>query len=84
MELEGSGVRVVTIRMVPTESEFGRDWPVDLLKSMLASWKHFGLQRNLAFIDPDVVARAVVDAVTTPKGSRFALIELQPEAPVES
>jgi len=81
MELEGTGVRVATIRMGPTATEFGRDWPPEMLKRILESWKHFGLQRNLAFMDPDVVAAAVVSAVTAPKGATVASIELQPEGP---
>jgi len=84
MELEGTGLRVTTIRMGPTATEFGRDWPAAIVKRVLESWKHFGLQRNLAFMDPDVVATAVVHAVTAPRGATFASIELQPEAPTQS
>ena len=81
MELEGTGIRVSTIRMGPTATEFGRDWPPAVTKRILESWKHFGLQRNLAFMDPEVVATAVVHAVTAPKGATLASIELQPEGP---
>jgi NAD(P)-dependent dehydrogenase (short-subunit alcohol dehydrogenase family) len=81
MELEGTGLRVTTIRLGPTATEFGRDWPPAMLRRVLESWKHFGLQRNLAFMDPDVVATAVVHAVTAPKGATLASIELQPEGP---
>jgi NAD(P)-dependent dehydrogenase (short-subunit alcohol dehydrogenase family) len=84
MELEGTGVRVSTIRMGPVATEFGRDWNGTLLKRMLASWKRFGLQRNLAFMDPESVAAAVVSAVTAPRGAYVATIELQPEGPRES
>jgi NAD(P)-dependent dehydrogenase (short-subunit alcohol dehydrogenase family) len=81
MELEGSGVRVSTIRMGPTATEFGHGWEPELLQRILASWKHFGLQRHLAFLPPEVVADAVVNAVTAPRGAVLATIELQPEAP---
>jgi NADP-dependent 3-hydroxy acid dehydrogenase YdfG len=84
MELEGSGVRVSTIRMGPVATEFGRSWDGNLLKRMLASWKHFGLQRNLVFMQPETVATAVVSAVTAPRGTTIATIELQPEGPAES
>ncbi|MFQ5418517.1 MAG: SDR family NAD(P)-dependent oxidoreductase [Myxococcota bacterium] len=84
LELEGTGVRVATIRMGPTRSEFGRDWPPDLLRRMLASWKHFGLQRNLAVLAPEIVANAVVGAVTAPRGASTAIVELQPEGPTET
>jgi len=84
MELEGTGIRVATIRPGPTATEFGRDWPPAMLKRILESWKHFGLQRNLAFLDPEVVAAAVVSAVTAPKGATLASIELQPEGPART
>jgi NAD(P)-dependent dehydrogenase (short-subunit alcohol dehydrogenase family) len=83
MELEGTGVRVSTIRMGPIATDFGRGWDGKLLKRMLASWKRFGLQRNLVFMDPEVVAAAVVSAVTAPRGTYVATIELQPEGPPE-
>jgi len=84
MELEGSGVRVSTIRIGPVATEFGRGWDGKLVKRMLASWRHFGLQRNLAFMQPESVAAAVVSAVNAPRGATIATIELQPEVPVES
>jgi len=83
MELEGTGVRVSTIRMGPVATEFGRGWDEELLKRMLASWKRFGLQRNLAFMQPESVAAAVVSAVTAPRGACIATIELQPEGPAD-
>lgn len=83
MELEGSGVRTSTIRMGPTATEFGRDWQPDVLKRILGSWKHFGLQRHLSFLPAEVVADAVVNAVTAPRGAVVAIVELQPEGPLQ-
>jgi hypothetical protein len=48
---------------------------------MLASWKHFGLQRGLSFMEPEAVADAVLTAVTARHGSVVAHIELQPTSP---
>jgi NADP-dependent 3-hydroxy acid dehydrogenase YdfG len=84
MELEGSGVRVSTIRMGPTSTEFGSDWDAATLQRILAAWKHFGLQRHLQFLAPAAIAAAVVNAVTAPSGAGLALVELQPEAPLGS
>jgi NADP-dependent 3-hydroxy acid dehydrogenase YdfG len=84
MELEGSGVRVSTIRIGPVSTEFGRGWDSTLLTRMLASWKRFGLQRNFAFMEPRAVASAVVTAVTAPRGAYIATIELQPEGPTDT
>jgi NADP-dependent 3-hydroxy acid dehydrogenase YdfG len=81
MELERTGVRVSTIRMGPVSSEFGHDWDADIVKRVLASWKHFGLQRGLAFMKPESIGAAVVAAVTAPRGTIIAKIELQPEGP---
>lgn len=84
MELEGTGVRVATVRMGPTATEFGSDWDEKTLHRILASWKHFGLQRHLHFLDPQVIADAVVHAITAPRGAAIAIVELQPAAPVGS
>jgi len=81
LELEGSGVRVTTVRMGPTQTEFGRDWPPDVIQRVLTAWQHFGLQRHLRFLKPEVVADAVLHAVTAPPGAILATVELQPEGP---
>jgi NADP-dependent 3-hydroxy acid dehydrogenase YdfG len=82
MELEGTGIRVTTLRLGPTTSEFGVAWTGEVVNRMLALWKHFGLQRNLQFMDPIVVAGAVVHALKTPRGATLASIELQPTPPL--
>jgi len=81
MELEGTGVRVSTIRMGPVSTEFGHAWDPEVIKRVLASWKHFGLQRDFAFMKPEAIGAAVVTAVTAPRGAIIAKIELQPEGP---
>lgn len=80
MELEGTGIRSTIIRPGATQSEFGRSWPRDVIRKVLESWKHFGLQRDLAFLPAEAVARAVVVAVTTPRGVHLDTIQIQPEA----
>jgi NAD(P)-dependent dehydrogenase (short-subunit alcohol dehydrogenase family) len=81
MELEGSGVRVLTVRPGPTRSEFGTRWGVDILDRVLTSWKHWGFLRHTARLDPEVVADAVVGAVTAPPGTSLDIIQVNPEGP---
>ncbi len=81
MELEGSGVRVGMVRPGPTRTGQGADWPQDEVDAALAEWKHWGLARHAGYLRPQDVAAAVVAMVSVPRGSRFAVIEIQPEAP---
>lgn len=80
MELEGSGIRATAIRMGPTATEFGSSWDPRATRRILESWRHFGLQRDLAMMPVDAVARTVVHSVTAPPGTNLTLVELQPEA----
>jgi hypothetical protein len=66
-----------------TRSEFHSDWDQDKIIDLLKYWQRFGLQRHLAMMPAESVARAVVLAVTTPKGTHLGTIEVQPEAPSE-
>jgi NADP-dependent 3-hydroxy acid dehydrogenase YdfG len=81
MECEGSGIRVSTIRVGPTLSEFGFAWPMEEIEDLMAYWPRFGLQRHTGLLDTDAIARAVVMAVTAPPGVVLNIIEVQPEAP---
>lgn len=82
MELEGTGIRVTTVRVGPTISEFGFGWPMESIEDLMAYWPRFGLQRHAGVLQPEDIARAVVVAVTAPAGVLFDTIEVQPEAPV--
>lgn len=81
-ELEGTGVRCITMRVGPTMSEFGFGWPMETVEDLLAYWPRFGLQRHAGILEPEDIARAVVLAVSAPRGVLFDTIEVQPEAPV--
>jgi NAD(P)-dependent dehydrogenase (short-subunit alcohol dehydrogenase family) len=84
MELEGTGIRASVVRPGPTASEFGRNWPAEILQRMLRSWQYWGLQRNLAMIPAEAVADAVVGLVTRPAGEQFSLVQVTPEGPAGS
>jgi NAD(P)-dependent dehydrogenase (short-subunit alcohol dehydrogenase family) len=83
MELEGTGVRSIVVRPGPTLTEFARDWPPGLMQRILRSWKYWGVQRHLGWMQPESVARAVVAAVTAPPGTCFDVIQVMPEGPSE-
>jgi NADP-dependent 3-hydroxy acid dehydrogenase YdfG len=90
LSLEGTGVRVIKLRLGPTISEFGlaMDLSPEALKTRTDYWATFGLrdarmlsQNNLGILMPDDVARAVVSAVTQPRHVLLDTIELQPAVP---
>jgi hypothetical protein len=47
-------------------------------------WNRFGIQRHFGVMQPEDVARAVVHAVTAPAHMWVRLIEVQPQAPLDS
>jgi NAD(P)-dependent dehydrogenase (short-subunit alcohol dehydrogenase family) len=82
LELEGTGIRSITIRVGPTLSEFGFGWPMDILEDLMTYWPRFGLGRHAHILEADAVARAVVMAITAPAGVLIDTIEVQPHAPI--
>jgi NADP-dependent 3-hydroxy acid dehydrogenase YdfG len=82
MELEGTGVRATIVRPGQTLTEMGSDWDAVETTSVIDSWIHWGLARHDGFLRPDGVAAAVLAAVSVPRGSHMALVEIQPEAPI--
>jgi NADP-dependent 3-hydroxy acid dehydrogenase YdfG len=82
MDLEGTGVRTVTLRLGPTSSEFGFGWDSDVLLGVIESWQRWGFMRHTGMLDPDRVAEAVIAAVTAPRGIQFDVIQVNPEAPI--
>jgi NADP-dependent 3-hydroxy acid dehydrogenase YdfG len=81
-EVEGSGIRVSTVRVGPTITEFASGWgDPEQFGALVERWQHFGSQRHWGVMEPADVARAVVLAVTTPSGAHLDTIEVQPVAP---
>jgi len=83
LELEGTGIRSTIIQVGATRSEFHTGWDQEKIIDLLKYWRRFGVQRHLSMMPAESVARAVVLAVTTPKGTHLGTIEVQPEAPSE-
>jgi NAD(P)-dependent dehydrogenase (short-subunit alcohol dehydrogenase family) len=84
MELEGSGVRATIVRPGPTLTGMGMDWDPTATAEVLTQWVSWGLARHDHFMRPQGIADAVVAAVWLPRGTHVTVVELQPEAPVES
>lgn len=82
LEVEGTGVRVVHLRLGPTESEFGLTWAPDRIADVIESWHAHGFTRNMNFMPAVAVADAVIHALAAPRSTTFANIELQPIAPI--
>jgi NADP-dependent 3-hydroxy acid dehydrogenase YdfG len=90
LALEGSGVRVIKIRVGPALSEFALAWDLsaEAMQARTAYWASFGLrdarmvaQSNLGLLMPQDVARQVLHAVTQPRHILLDTIELQPAVP---
>jgi NADP-dependent 3-hydroxy acid dehydrogenase YdfG len=90
LALEGTGIRVVTVRLGPTLSEFAAAWDLEpeATRKRTEHWAAFGLRdarmltrESLGILQPDDVARAVVHAVTQPRHMWLDTIELQPAVP---
>src|SRR5262245_15464291 len=90
LALEGTGIRVIKVRLGPALSEFAVAWGLapETMQKRTEHWASFGLrdarmlaQGNLDILMPDDVARAVVHAVTQPRHVLLDTIELQPAVP---
>lgn len=79
METEGTGVRSILVRVGPTGSEFGTRMPADRMSEILASWKHWGVLRQLHWMPAESVARAIANVVEVPVDESYpTVIEVQP------
>ena len=83
MELEGTGVRVGVVRPGPASTEQGTTWSAADIDEVMATWSRWGLLRHGGYLRPADVAAAVTAVVGTPRGTQLAIVEVQPEAPIE-
>jgi short-subunit dehydrogenase len=82
MELEGTGLRVSTVRPGQTMTEMGWDWDPQVTHKILTSWQEWGLARHSNFMSGADVAAAVAAVVGAPPGVAFTVVEVEPIAPV--
>jgi len=90
LALEGTGIRVIKLRLGPALSEFAFAWDLapETIQKRTDHWASFGLrdarmmaQGKMGLLMPDDVAREVVHAVTQPRHVLVDTIELQPAVP---
>ncbi|MDZ7731938.1 MAG: SDR family NAD(P)-dependent oxidoreductase [Acidimicrobiia bacterium] len=79
VELGGTGIRVSTVRLGPTVSEFNTSWPDEDMIGFMRAWERLGLKQDFNYIPAEAVAGAVVTAVTAPRGSKVSLFSVRPE-----
>jgi NAD(P)-dependent dehydrogenase (short-subunit alcohol dehydrogenase family) len=79
MELEGTGVRSIVVRVGPTGSEFGSRMDHGILKRALEAWRYWGVQRHLHFMPSESVAKAIARIVAAPVEESYPnLVEVMP------
>lgn len=79
VELGGSGIRVSTIRLGPTVSEFNTNWPDEDMIAFMEAYERLGIKEDFNYLPTEHVADAVVAAVTAPKGTKVSLLSVRPE-----
>lgn len=85
VELGGTGIRVATVRLGPTVSEFNTGWTDDDMVGFMLAWERLGLgKQDFNYIPAEVAAQAVVTAVTAPAGSKVSLLEVRPERTISA
>jgi NAD(P)-dependent dehydrogenase (short-subunit alcohol dehydrogenase family) len=84
MELEGTGVRATIVRPGPTLTGMGMDWDPAATADVIEQWASWGFARHSNFMRPSGVAQAIVAVVSLPRGTHATVIELQPEAPIQT
>ena len=83
-EVEGTGVRVIKLRVGPAVSEFGFGWSAEEHERARPIWKRFGLRDSRLggqMLPPESVAQAVIYALCQPPGVVIDTLEIQPEVP---
>jgi NADP-dependent 3-hydroxy acid dehydrogenase YdfG len=79
VELGGTGIRVSTIRLGPTVSEFNTNWPDEDMIAFMEAYERLGIKEDFNYIPAEHVASAVVTAVTAPRGTKVSLLSVRPE-----
>lgn len=83
LECEGTGIRSSVVRVGPTLTGFADGWDLSVFDELLPRWQRFGIQRHFHTMQPEDVARAVVQVVTAPRHMWVPIVEVQPNPPAE-
>jgi NAD(P)-dependent dehydrogenase (short-subunit alcohol dehydrogenase family) len=85
LELEGSGIRVNVLRCGETAgTEFAiRELGQEKMMKAHHFWFRRGMMRHAGLMTPEMVADAVVAAVTLPLGYQYEVMAVGPTAPIE-
>jgi NADP-dependent 3-hydroxy acid dehydrogenase YdfG len=86
-ELEGTGVRIIRMRLGPTASDFAAEWDASpqVLEARTELFRRFGLRDARHFgtvMEADDVADAILFAVSRRPGVAVDTIDMYPEAPL--
>lgn len=79
-ELVDTGTRVSTVRLGPTETEFGDRWPGRAAAELWRVWERHAVLPTDAVLTVDDVAEAIVAVVSAPHGIEFRLVSIGPTA----
>jgi NADP-dependent 3-hydroxy acid dehydrogenase YdfG len=83
VELAGTGIRVTTLRLGPTVSEFNTNWPAEDMVAFMHAWERLGIKEDFNYIPPDHVSRALIAAVTAPRGTKLSMVSIRPEVTLD-
>ena len=83
LECEGTGIRSSVVRVGPTLTGFAEGWDMGVFEELMPRWQHFGIQRHFNTMQPQDVARAVVQVVTAPAHMWVPVVEIQPNPPTD-
>lgn len=79
VELGGTGIRITTVRLGPTVSEFNTNWPDEDMIAFMHAYERLGIKEDFNYIPAEHVASSVVMALTAPKGTKISVLSVRPE-----
>ncbi|WP_208028491.1 SDR family oxidoreductase [Rhabdothermincola sediminis] len=79
VELGGTGIRVTTVRLGPTVSEFNTTWTDEDMIAFMHAWERLGIKQDFNYIPAEAVAHAVITALSAPRGTKVSLLSVRPE-----
>jgi NADP-dependent 3-hydroxy acid dehydrogenase YdfG len=83
LECEGTAIRSSVVRVGPTLTGFADNWDLEVFAELMPRWQRFGIQRHFNTMQPEDVARTVVQVVTAPAHMWVPIVEIQPNPPLE-